>query len=93
MKIILCAGKNGRALIYGTVKKTPVPGEPVTLTNAKMIIYYAAECGGLFGLAANGPKGKTRITAAVRSTTETVWQEHLSVSSEAAKAIEQWPAA
>ena len=90
--IILCAGTNGRAVIIGEVGTDPVPGEPVTLRNARMVLYWSAECGGLFGLAAKGPKTNTRITHAVPQTTETVWQEWTEVTPEAVEAISGWPA-
>lgn len=91
--IILCAGANGRAIIYGRVTRKPVPGKPVTLTAARMVLHWDRECGGLFGLAAKGPKGGTSMTHAVPSTTETVWQETVDVTPEAAREIEEWPAA
>lgn len=91
--IILCAGANGRAVIYGRVSRKPAPGKPVTLTGARMVLYWDQECGGLFGLAAKGPKGKTRMTHSVPSTTETAWQETIEVTPEAAAEIEAWPAA
>jgi hypothetical protein len=89
--IILCAGKNGSAVLVGQVSKLPVPGEPVTLKNARMVIYWAAECGGLLGLAAQGPQGKTRITHAVPRVVETVWHEWVEVTQEAATEIDAWP--
>lgn len=88
--IILCAGENGRAVIYGSVEKLPVSGQPVTLRDARMVVYWSAECGGLFGLAANGPKTSTRITRPVPSTCETRWQEYVEVAPEAAAAIDGW---
>ena len=91
--IILCAGSNGRAVIFGTPTKKPVPGQPVTLKNARMVLRWAASCGGLFGLAAKGPKGDTRMTHAVAETTATQWRETVAVSTEAAKGLESWPAA
>ena len=91
--VILCCGQNGRAVLYGRVTRKPVPGKPVTLYGARMVLYWAAECGGLLGLAAKGPKGATRITHVVPETTETVWQESTVCTPEAAKAIESWPAA
>lgn len=87
--IILCAGANGRAVIYGYVDGDPVPGEPVELYQARMLIQWAGT-GGLFGVAAEGPHQDSRITAAVERTTETVWQEWLSVSPAAAKAMDGW---
>lgn len=90
--IILCCGANGRAVLFGEVEQDPVPGEPVKLRNARMIIYWARECGGLLGLAARGPKDETRITHAVPAVTETVWQEFVETTAEAATLIREWPA-
>ena len=88
--IILCAGENGRAVLFGRVEKLPEPGQPVTLRDARMVVYWSAECGGLFGLAASGPKTSTRITRAVPSTCETRWQEYVEATPEAAAAIDAW---
>ena len=92
MTIILCCGANGRAVIIGNVKSEPKTGKPVRLTDARMVLYWARECGGLLGLAANGPKGDTRITATVPVLVETVWQEWCAVTDVAAAAIAEWPA-
>jgi hypothetical protein len=90
MKIILCAGSNGRAVLIGDVAGEPVPGEPVEMTTARMVLYWDVPCGGLLGLAARGPKGDTRITAPVSRLVETVWQEWVTV--DAAEAVDAWPA-
>ena len=89
--IILCVGEHGRAVVYGRVDSDPVAGEPVTLRGARMVLYWDRECGGLFGLAAAGPQGTTRMTHAVESTTATRWTESISVSEEAASALDGWP--
>lgn len=89
--IILCCGASGRAVVFGHVSKWPEKGEPVTLHNARMILYWSSACGGLFGLAANGPRENTRITPSIGKTTETVWQEVVEVSAAAAKALDEWP--
>lgn len=89
--VILCAGESGRSVIYGRVEELPVPGQPVTLRDARMVIYWSSECGGLFGLAAGGPKTTTRITRAVPSTCETRWQEYTEITPEAAAALDGWP--
>lgn len=80
--IILCAGANGRALIYGYVATEPIPGQPVRLERARMVLYYPS--GGTFGLAAKGPPKDSRVTDAVPVTVETVWQEWLAVTPQAA---------
>ena len=89
MPIILCCGDKGRAVVYGYVLGEPVPGEPVTLRRARMVIRWAGR-GGLFGVAASGPATGSAITVAVGSTTETVWQEWIAVSPEAADILDSW---
>lgn len=81
--IILCAGANGRALIYGYATAEPVPGQPVRLERARMVIYYPS--GGTFGLAVDGPPDGSRVTKAVPVTVETVWQEWMAVTEAAAE--------
>lgn len=88
--IILCAGANGRAVIFGFVDADPVPGEAVTLHDARMVLYWSAKCGGLFGLAAGGPKEGTRLTPAIASTVATQWKECLTVSADAVPAFAGW---
>ena len=90
--IILCCGKHGRAVVYGWVDEVPTPGEPVTLHDARMVLRWSAECGGLLGLAARGPRAGTRITAAVPRTQETRWQEWVECTPEGQEAIDAWPA-
>ena len=90
--ILLCCGANGRAVVYGRVETDPVPGEPVVILGARMILYWSVETCGVFGLAARGPGNGCRITAAVERVVETVWQEALSVSAEASIAIDAWGA-
>jgi len=89
MNIILCAGKNGRAIVFGRVDSEPVPGEPVTLHDARMILYWAGNRG-LFGVASEGPHPDSRISPAVEQTTATVWTEWIAVSDAAADAIKGW---
>ena len=88
---IVCSGASGRAVMFGWSKTKPKVGKPHTLHNARMVLYWAAECGGLLGLAAQGPKGATRLTHVVGEAGATV-TEFVAVSSGAAKEIEQWPA-
>ncbi len=88
--IILCCGEHGRAVIFGYVATKPVPGKPVTLSRARMILYWSGN-GGLFGVASNGPAENSRVTCAVDTVTETRWQEWLSVSAKAAKILSDWP--
>ena len=86
--IILCCGQNGRGLVYGYVDCEPIPGEPVRLEKARMILYYPS--GGTFGLASVGPPEESRVTHRVDVTVETVWQEWIAVDDAAAKKFDGW---
>jgi len=55
-----------------------------------MILYWDTACGGLLGVAARGPKGDTRITQQVPTTSATV-REWVEMTTEAAAAIDAWP--
>jgi len=92
LNIILCCGRDGQVILIGTATKRPVPGEPVELRDARMVLYWSRECGGLLGLAARGPKTSTRITHAVPRVMETVWQEWVEMTPEAVEAMRSWPA-
>ena len=86
---IICAGENGRAVVFGWVDALPEPDEKVTIHNARMVLRWDEKCGGLFGLAANGPAADTRITHLVEQTT-CVARQALTVTPEAAKGITRW---
>jgi len=90
LNIILCAGANGRAVIVGTVARKPIVGEPVEVRDARMVLRWDSACGGLLGLAANGPKADTRLTAPVPRVVETVWQEWVELTPDAKAAIDRW---
>jgi len=87
--VIVCTGTNGRCVVYGHCDHEPVVGEAVVLTDARMILYWAGTRG-LFGLSQHGPEPQSRLTCRVARTTCAV-QQALSVSEEAARAIELWP--
>lgn len=86
--MILCAGKQGRAIIYGYVDEYPEPGEPIKIHQAQMVLRW--EGGGLFRVAAEGPIKEDRITKPVPSTLETVWQEWIEVTDEAERAWSEY---
>jgi len=89
--VIICVGEHGRAVVYGRAEREPEIGQPCRLTGARMILYWSAECGGLFGLAACGPRAGTRITHAIPSTSA-IPAQTIVCTAEAARAIEEWPA-
>ena len=85
MTIILCCGSRGRTVVVGDVASDPVPGQPVEIRNARMILSWPS--GSLFGLAANGPPIGASLTVAVPRIVETVWQEWVEVTPIAAAKI------
>ena len=87
---IVCVGNHGRAVVVGWSEDEPKVGVAVRLNNARMILYWSRDCGGLFGLAAGGPRGDTRITAAVPYT-ECVPEQILRCSDDASAAMMSWP--
>jgi len=90
---IVCCGTNGRAVIFGFSETEPVSGESIVLHDARMVLYWAAECGGLFGLAVSGPKGVSRITQAIPVTETGTVQQWLAVTDVAADEIAKWAVA
>ena len=62
---IVCGGKTGRAVLFGFTSAPPEPGEPFTLFDARMVLYWPSACGGLLGLVEDGPKPGTRMSARV----------------------------
>jgi hypothetical protein len=69
-----------------------VTGQPITLHDARMVLYWPRSCGGIFGLAANGPKADLRLTDAVEEAATEAVRQWLSVSDEAAEGLRNWPA-
>lgn len=89
---IVCCGTNGRAVIVGECEHEPVCGEPIKLRNARMVLYWPAACGGLFGLATDGPRDGLRLTQPVDTTATEVVRQWLTVSDESVEQLRQWPA-
>lgn len=92
MRVIICCGTNGRAVVFGDCNGEPEVGQPVTLQNARMVLYWPKECGGLFGLAANGPKTGLRLSESVSQTSTEVVRQWLTVDSDAGVKLAEWPA-
>jgi hypothetical protein len=88
---IVCCGTNGRCVVFGQCETEPVTGEPVTLHNARMVLYWPVACAGLFGLAANGPKEGLRMTPSVEKTATEAVRQWLSVSEDVGKKLAEWP--
>lgn len=87
---LICCGTNGRVVLVGYSDAEPIAGQPIVLTNARMVLFWSAECGGLLGLAASGPKGKTRITKTVERHGDECVRQWLAVSNEAREGFETW---
>lgn len=87
--IIFC-GTNGRAVVFGYSDSEPVCGEPITLANARMVLYWPKECNGVFGLAANGPKSGLRLSPRVDMTATEVVRQFVTVTQSAAKELDAW---
>jgi hypothetical protein len=75
-------------LIFGWVDEYPTAGATVEMHSARMCLHYPS--GGTFGLAAVGPPDKSRVSAEIPRTTETVWQEVMECTPAAA---ERWRSA
>ena len=89
---IVCCGTNGRAVIVGECEHEPVCGEPIRIRDARMILYWPSACGGLFGLAAKGPRDGLRLTESVESTAAEAVRQWLTVSDDVAAQLREWPA-
>ena len=92
MQVIVCCGTDGRCVVFGGCDSEPITGQPITLTDARMVLYWPAECGGLFGLAANGPKDGLRLTDSVSKTATEAVRQWLAVSDKVAEELTRWPA-
>ena len=92
MMYLVCCGANGRAVLVGESEVEPVAGQPIVMMNARMILYWDTACGGLLGLAADGPKGSTRITRSVDRHGDECVRQWVSVSQKAKEGIESWKA-
>lgn len=89
---IVCCGTNGRAVIVGECESAPVVGQPITLLNARMVLYWPTACGGLFGLAASGPKDGLRLTESVEATATEAVRQWLILPDTVAEQMRAWPA-
>lgn len=85
---IVTAGNPDRCVIFGWTEGDPKKGDVVKLTKARMVLSWPSVCGGLFGLAADGPKQGTKLTAAVTTTTEVV--RTIAIPAKTAKLFDTW---
>ena len=89
---IICCGTHGRCVVFGYAEHTPVVGGNITLSDARMVLYWPSECGGLFGLAASGPKDGLRLTYSVSETATVEVRQYIVVSDDIAAQLTAWPA-
>ena len=61
--VIVCTDKRG--VVFGYT--TNYHGDQITLTQARMCLYWSAEVGGVFGLAEKGPTKNCKISATAPS--------------------------
>ena len=88
---LICCGHHGRAVLIGYSTTEPMAGQPITMSRVRMVLWWDSECGGLLGLAADGPKGKTRITPAVERHGDERVRQWVAVSTTAMRRVEAWP--
>lgn len=81
--VLVCTDKRG--VIFGDTEDPSA--RPLTLTNARMALYWSADVGGVFGLAERGPTSGCKISA----TAPTVTLEGVTaVFSVDPKAVKAW---
>ena len=77
-----------RGVIFGYC--TDTSARPITLTNARMCLYWPASVGGVFGLCDIGPNDESKISAVLPSA---VFEGVTGVATVTAKAEEAWVSA
>jgi len=88
--VLVCGGKTGRAVLVGYTREPITVGEPYTLHNARMLIYWPSACGGLLGFAQDGPKAGTRLSRTVDEVSDAIAHQVMPLSAEVMTAIEEW---
>lgn len=63
--VIVCTDKRG--VVFGYTQN--VNARPITVTEARMALYWSADVGGVFGLAEKGPTSGCKISATAPSLT------------------------
>ncbi|MDH3637905.1 MAG: hypothetical protein OES09_05515 [Gammaproteobacteria bacterium] len=86
-KVVVCTDKRG--VFFGEC--VDKDADPMTLTNARMCVYWSRDVRGVVGLAATGPTSECRITKPAPSARLRGITCVLDVSDEAAAAWEAAP--
>jgi len=81
--VVVCTDKRG--VVFGWTNSADA--RPITLTNARMCLYWSADVGGVFGLAEIGPTKDCKISAVTKSI---VLEGVTCVMSADQKAVEAW---
>jgi hypothetical protein len=66
-------------------------GQSVTLRNARMIVYYSEDAHGLYGICARGPGEHARVSPPVDEADVSGYEQILTASADARRAIEAEP--
>lgn len=61
--VLVCTDKRG--VVFGYTLRPQA--DPITLTDARMCLYWSSEIGGVFGLTDKGPNSNCKISAASKS--------------------------
>lgn len=85
--VLVCTDKRG--VVFGYTRDPN--GEKITLTNARMCLYWSADVGGVFGLAEKGPTKDCKISAIAPSITLSDITAVFSVDEAAVKAWTKAP--
>lgn len=65
IKVLVCTDKRG--VVFGSTEDPTA--RPITLTDARMCLYWSEDVGGVFGLADIGPTDDCKISATAPSVT------------------------
>jgi hypothetical protein len=63
--VVVCTDKRG--VVFGYCENTNA--RPITLTKARMCLYWSSDVGGVFGLGERGPSKDSKVSAVLASIT------------------------
>lgn len=61
--VVVCTAKKG--VFFGYIDESEVNDDPLTLTLARMCVYWSADMRGVMGLASEGPSNTCKISGRV----------------------------